>query len=40
MKTKISLGDFEGNSYHRKVAIGCDDKRLYLSYEANERGGE
>ena len=39
MKTKISLGDFEGNSYHRKVAIGCDDKRLYLSHEANERGG-
>ena len=40
MKTKISLGDFEGNSYHRKVALGCDNKRLYLSYEMNECDGE
>ena len=37
MKTKISLGDFGGNTYHRKVAVGTDDGRLYLSYELHER---
>lgn len=40
MRTRISLGDFEGNTYHRKVALGCDNKRLYLSYEMNECDGE
>lgn len=37
MNTKISLGDFEGNTYHRKIAVGSDDGRLYLSYEMHER---
>ena len=37
MKTKLSLGDFEGNTYHRKVSVGTDDGRLYLSYEQHER---
>ena len=37
LKTKISLGDFEGNTYHRKISVGADDGRLYLSYELNER---
>lgn len=37
MNTKISLGDFGGNTYHRKVAVGTDDGRLYLSYEMHER---
>lgn len=37
MKTRLSLGDFEGNTYHRKVAVGTDDGRLYLSYELHER---
>ena len=37
LNTKISLGDFEGNNYHRKVAVGADDGRLYLSYEMHER---
>ena len=37
LKTKISLGDFEGNTYHRKISVGADDDRLYLSYELNER---
>lgn len=37
MKTKLSLGDFEGNTYHRKVSVGTDDGRLYLSYELHER---
>ena len=37
LKTKLSLGDFEGNTYHRKFSVGTDDGRLYLSYELNER---
>ena len=37
LKTKLSLGDFEGNTYHRKISVGADDGRLYLSYELNER---
>ena len=37
MKTKLSLGDFEGNTYHRKVSVGTDDGRLYLSYELHDR---
>ena len=37
MKTKISLGDFEGNTCHRKVSVGTDDGRLHLSYELHER---
>lgn len=37
MKTKLSLGDFEGNTYHRKISIGTDDGRLHLSYELHER---
>ena len=37
LKTKLSLGDFEGNTYHRKFSVGGDDGRLYLSYELNER---
>ena len=37
LKTKISLGDFEGNTYHRKISVGADDSRLYLSYELNEQ---
>ena len=36
MNTKISLGDFEGNTYHRKVAVCGDDGRLFLNYEMNE----
>ena len=37
LKTKLSLGDFEGNTYHRKISVGADDGRLYLSYELNEQ---
>ena len=37
IKTRISLGDFEGNTYHRKVTVSSDDGRLYLSYELHER---
>ena len=37
LKTKISLGDFEGNTYHRKISVGADDGRLCLSYELNEQ---
>lgn len=37
LNTKIALGDFEGNTYHRKVAVGTDDGRLYLSYEMHEQ---
>lgn len=37
LKTKLSLGDFEGNTYHRKFSVGTDNGRLYLSYELNER---
>ena len=37
LKTKISLGDFEGNTYHRKISVGAADGRLYLSYELNEQ---
>ena len=37
LNTKISLGDFEGNTYHRKVTVSSDDGRLYLSYELHER---
>ena len=37
MNTKIALGDFESNNYHRKVAVGADDGRLYLSYEMHEQ---
>ena len=37
LKTKLSLGDFEGNTYHRKISVGTDDGRLYLSYELNEQ---
>lgn len=37
LNTKITLGDFEGNTYHRKIAVGSDDGRLYLSYELHER---
>ena len=37
LKTKLSLGDFEGNTYHRKFSVGADNGRLYLSYELNER---
>ena len=37
LKTKLSLGDFEGNTYHRKFSVDTDDGRLYLSYELNER---
>ena len=37
LKTKLSLGDFEGNTYHRKFSVGTDDGRLYLTYELNER---
>ena len=37
LKTKLSLGDFEANTYHRKISVGADDGRLYLSYELNER---
>ena len=36
MNTKIALGDFEGNTYHRKVAVCGDDGRLFLNYEMNE----
>ena len=36
IKTRISLGDFEGNNYHRKVAVSSDDGRLFLNYEMNE----
>lgn len=36
LNTKISLGDFEGNTYHRKVAVCGDDGRLFLNYEMNE----
>jgi len=35
-KTRISLGDFEGNTYHRKVSLQDDDGRLHLAYELNE----
>ena len=37
IKTRISLGDSEGNTYHRKVTVSSDDGRLYLSYELHER---
>ena len=37
LKTKLSLGDFEGNTCHRKFSVGTDDGRLYLSYELNGR---
>ena len=37
LKTKISLGDFEGNTYHRNISLGADDGRLHLSYELNEQ---
>ena len=40
IKTRISLGDFEGNTYHRKVAVGSDDGRLLLNYELNELDDE
>ena len=36
LNTKIALGDFEGNNYHRKVAVSSDDGRLFLNYEMNE----
>lgn len=36
MKTKLTLGDFEGNTFHRKVSVSADDGRLHLSYELNE----
>jgi len=38
--TKVSLGDYEGNSYHRHFTAGGDDGRLYLSFEMNEHDGE
>ena len=40
LNTKIALGDFEGNTYHRKVAVGTDDGRLLLNYELNELDDE
>ena len=36
LNSKIALGDFEGNTYHRKVAVSSDDGRLFLNYEMNE----
>ena len=36
MKTKLTFGDFEGNTFHRKVSVSADDGRLHLSYELNE----
>ena len=37
LKTKLSLGDFEGNTYHRKFSVGTDNGRPYLSNALNER---
>lgn len=40
MNTKIALGDFEGNTYHRKVAVCGDNGRILLNYELNELDDE
>ena len=37
LKTKLSLGDFKGNTYRRKFSVDTDNGRLLLSYELNER---
>lgn len=40
LNTRISMGDFEGNTYHRKATVGEDAGRLYLSYELHEYSDE
>lgn len=36
LDTKITLGDFEGNTYHKKCVLMKDKGKVYLAYEMNE----
>ena len=34
--TTITLGDFEGNTYHSSMVMTADRRNLHLMYELNE----
>lgn len=36
LNTRVTLGDFEGNTFHRKVNLAANGQDLHISYELNE----